>query len=177
MRVEKLCQVFAALNQAQVRYLVVGGIAVIAHGYQRLTTDVDLVIHLIPENLVSAMEALSGLGYRPKVPVQAMEFADQAKREFWMKDKGMVVFQLVSDDFRWEPIDVFVQEPFPFEEVYARAQWFPICADVSIPIVPKKELFEMKRAAGRDKDLVDIRELEDYQNYADNENNPPKPVG
>ena len=165
MRVEKLRRVFAALNEAEVRYLVVGGIAVIAHGYQRLTTDVDLVIHLIPENVVSAMNALTSLGYRPKVPVQAVEFSDVLKRRFWIEEKGMVVFQLVSDEFRWEPVDVFVDEPFPFEAVYARAHWHPLSADVSIPIVPKKELFEMKRTAGRDKDLVDIRELSEYNSY------------
>jgi hypothetical protein len=74
-----------------------------------MTTDVDLVIHLIPENLKPAMKSLTALGYRPKVPVQAVEFADPAKREFWIREKGMVVFQLVSDEFRWEPIDGFVQ--------------------------------------------------------------------
>jgi hypothetical protein len=165
MRVQKLRQVFAALNQAEVRYLVVGGIAVIAHGYQRLTTDVDLVIHLIPENLVAAMAALTGLGYSPKVPVKAVEFADPQKREQWIKQKGMVVFQLVSDEFRWEPVDVFVEEPFPFDAVYARAHWHELGPGTSIPIVPKRELFEMKRMAGRDKDLVDLRELGDYESY------------
>ena len=165
MRVEKLRQVFAALNHAEVRYLVVGGIAVIAHGYQRLTTDVDQVIHLIPENLIPAMTALTALGYQPKVPVKAVEFADPEKRGQWITQKGMVVFQLVCDDFRWEPIDVFVEEPFPFDEVYGRAHWHALGGGVSIPIVPKRELFEMKRTAGRDKDLVDLRELGDYDSY------------
>ena len=172
MRVEKLRQVFAALNQAEVRYLVVGGIAVIAHGYQRLTTDVDLVIHLIPENVVAAMSALTALGYHPRVPVSAVEFSDPAKRAFWIRKKGMVVFQLVSEEFRWEPIDVFVEEPFPFAAVYARAHWHSLSGGVSIPVVPKRELYEMKKAAGRDKDLVDIRELTDYEAYERDQNKP-----
>ncbi|MFA6962622.1 MAG: hypothetical protein WC205_17835 [Opitutaceae bacterium] len=165
MRVDKLRHVFSALNQANVRYLVVGGIAVMAHGYQRLTTDVDIVIHLIPENVIAAMGSLTALGYRPKVPVRAVEFADQLKRESWIRENGMMVFQLVSDEYRWEPIDVFVQEPFPFDAVYARAHWHSLGAGVSIPIVPKRELCEMKRSAGRDKDLVDLRELGDYEAY------------
>ena len=38
--------IFQLLNEAKVRYVVVGGIATILHGYVRLTADVDLVIDL-----------------------------------------------------------------------------------------------------------------------------------
>jgi hypothetical protein len=37
---------FAALNRAEVRYVVVGALATVLHGYARLTADVDLVIDL-----------------------------------------------------------------------------------------------------------------------------------
>lgn len=42
-----------------------------AHGYVRLTYDVDLVIHPTPDNIQTAFTALAGLGYRPSVPVTA----------------------------------------------------------------------------------------------------------
>jgi hypothetical protein len=42
--------VIGALNAAPVRYLIAGGLAVIAHGYLRLTKDLDLVLSLDPEN-------------------------------------------------------------------------------------------------------------------------------
>lgn len=41
--------VFAALQATGVRYVVVGGVAVNLHGYQRFTKDIDLVIELAPE--------------------------------------------------------------------------------------------------------------------------------
>ena len=72
--------VAAALQDAGVRYLVAGGIAVNAHGYLRLTYDVDLVIQLQPANIQPAFKALQGLGYRPTVPVTAEQFADPAQR-------------------------------------------------------------------------------------------------
>jgi hypothetical protein len=37
---------FKALNDAEVRYLVVGGLAVVLHGHPRLTANVDLVVDL-----------------------------------------------------------------------------------------------------------------------------------
>lgn len=42
---EPLCQ---ALNRADVRYVVVAGVATVLHGFARLTADVDLVVDLAP---------------------------------------------------------------------------------------------------------------------------------
>jgi hypothetical protein len=42
---------FAALGQAQARYLVVGGVAVVLHGHPRFTADLDLVVALDPDNV------------------------------------------------------------------------------------------------------------------------------
>jgi hypothetical protein len=39
-------QVLAALNAENVRYLVVGGVAVVLHGHLRTTADLDLVVEL-----------------------------------------------------------------------------------------------------------------------------------
>lgn len=47
-----------ALNGSRVKYLIVGGLAVIAHGYERLTKDVDLVIGLEPGNISRGLRAL-----------------------------------------------------------------------------------------------------------------------
>jgi hypothetical protein len=49
----------AALQDAGVRYLVAGGLAVGAHGYLRFTKDVDIVIQLIPDNIARAFSALT----------------------------------------------------------------------------------------------------------------------
>jgi hypothetical protein len=70
------------------------------------------VIALEPDNLRRAVTALTALGYRPKIPVTATDFADPQKRESWVRDKGMVVFQLISDRFRFEPLDIFVTGAF-----------------------------------------------------------------
>jgi hypothetical protein len=78
-----------ALESADVRYLVAGGLAVAAHGYLRFTKDADLVIQLDPGNIHRAFSALDSLGYRPMVPVVAKQFADTATREGWIRDKGM----------------------------------------------------------------------------------------
>ena len=61
--------IVGALNMANVRYLVAGGLAVVAHGYVRFTADVDLIIDLEPGNVMRAVASLERLGYRPRAPV------------------------------------------------------------------------------------------------------------
>lgn len=50
MEVRSIEAIVRALNLAKVKYLNVGGLAVNAHGYERLTRDADLVIGLEPDN-------------------------------------------------------------------------------------------------------------------------------
>ena len=80
---------FKALNDAGVRYVVVGGLAVVLHGHARLTVDVDLVVDLAGDQALKAINALVGLGLRPRVPVNPGDFADRSVRETWMRDRGM----------------------------------------------------------------------------------------
>ena len=49
--------------------------AVMAHGYQRTTVDLDLVVQLLPQNLLTAFEVLGLLGYQPRIPVSDEQFA------------------------------------------------------------------------------------------------------
>ncbi len=138
-----------ALDDASVRYLVAGGLAVNAHGYLRFTKDVDLVLQLTPENIQAAFTALEGIGYRPLVPVTAGEFADPAKRNEWIRDKGMTVLNFWCDRHRETPIDVFVTEPFAFDEEYARALVKPLASiAVRFDAVPDPDEGACRAAAG-----------------------------
>ena len=68
MKLASFEAIVRALEDASVRYLIVGGLAVNAHGFLRFTKDVDFVVQLAPDNIERAFVALRGLGYRPMVP-------------------------------------------------------------------------------------------------------------
>jgi hypothetical protein len=148
-----------ALQAANVRYLVAGGLAVGAHGYLRFTKDVDIVIQLIPENIDRAFTALASLGYRPIVPITKSQFADSTLREDWIRNKGMQVLQFWSDTHRETSVDVFVTEPFAFEEEYARALIKPLHDSLPICFVSLPTLIRMKQEANRPQDQMDIEQL------------------
>ncbi|MDD2236879.1 MAG: hypothetical protein PHP44_02890 [Kiritimatiellae bacterium] len=148
-------QIFGDFNRSSVRYLVVGGLAVVAHGYVRLTHDVDIVLDLEMENIKRAMDVLTGLNYYPRVPVQAVDFSDERNRREWIENKGMVVFSMISDVHRDTVVDLFAKEPFDFDEEYRNAVVFDLNG-IGVPIIRKNTLLEMKKKAGRPKDLLDI---------------------
>lgn len=151
--------VFQALDKAGVRFLVVGGLAVNAHGYRRFTDDVDLVIQLNPDNVAAAFDALAHVGYGPRVPITAAQFGDRDLRETLMREKGMQVLQFWSDSHRETSIDVFVSEPFDFETEYRRAVVKELAGVGPIHFVTIPTLIAMKELAGRPEDRIDIEYL------------------
>lgn len=159
MRISTLEVIAGALDDADVAYLVAGGVAVNAHGHQRLTHDLDLVIRLTSDNVLRALRALGDLGYRPMLPVVAEEFADPERREQWISERNMQVFSLVSDRYRDTTVDLFVSEPFDFEEEYRAALVAELSPGVEMRFVRLSTLIEMKEATGRPLDRDDARHL------------------
>jgi len=150
--------VFAALAKRKVRYLVVGGVAVVLHGVPRFTADIDLVLALDRANVLAALDALAALAYRPRAPVPLLDFADPSLRRDWIEEKGLTVFSLWSPDHPATQIDLFVEEPFSFEEVFARATRVDLGAN-HVTVASVADLIELKRRADRPKDREDIERL------------------
>lgn len=152
-------RVFAALEAERARYLVVGGVAVVLHGHPRFTADLDLVLDLRPDNVRAAMRALEGLGYRPRAPVPATAFADESTRRSWRLEKQMMVFSLWSPQLPATDVDLFIEEPFDFEVAFERAVHADLGSTTAL-VVGLDDLLQLKRGAGRPKDLEDVRALE-----------------
>lgn len=169
MQVSSVEAIFSALNSWGVEYLVAGGLAVNAHGYGRATFDIDLVVDLDPDNVNSLFQALADLAFQPLVPVSAADFGDQAIRERWRTDKGMVVLQFYSEQHRATRVDVFAQVPFDFDEECRRALCEEVKDGVPVRFVALQTLIRMKEEAGRPKDLDDLESLRWLAAEADNE--------
>ena len=123
--------IVGALNMANVRYLVAGGLAVVAHGYLRFTADVDLIVDLEPANVMRAVASLERLGYRPRAPVA------HALTE----------------------IDLFVEPPLDFETAYRDAVRKEVAPGVAATFIGIQDLRRLKQRAGRPQDLLDLEKL------------------
>lgn len=153
-----LREIFKALADAEVDYVVVGGLAVILHGYLRATADLDLAIGLSPDNARRGMASLAAIGLRPRLPVALDDFADPAKRAEWRDTRNMQVFPLWDPANPLRSVDVFIDEPIAFDQLWQQA----IIKDldgVPVRVASIPHLIEMKQRAGRARDLEDIGKL------------------
>lgn len=151
--------VLRALTEANVRFVIVGGVAVVLQGYVRGTIDIDLAVELEPENLRRAIGALAALGYIPRVPEDPALLADAEARESWRLDKGMLAFAFIHPHNTIEIIDVMIHGPILFDDLMARADEATY-GEVKVKVASIEDLLTMKRVAGRTKDRDDIEHLE-----------------
>ena len=148
----------AALTNAGVEYLVVGGVAVVMHGHLRVTADLDLVFKLERPNLEKAFKTLDTFGFRARAPVSMFDFADPAIRESWIEEKGLTVFSLWTPNWQGFELDLFVREPFDFSAAYERAVRVNLETCVAT-VVSIPDLIALKQRVGRPRDLEDIAAL------------------
>ncbi|MBI4211871.1 MAG: hypothetical protein HY540_04455, partial [Deltaproteobacteria bacterium] len=100
--------IFKTLNKFQLSYVIVGGIAVNLHGYDRLTGDIDIAISLTDVEIGKFIKAAKELSLVPRVPVRLEDFLDPVKREEWIQEKNMKVFSVYNPKNAIEHIDVMI---------------------------------------------------------------------
>ena len=136
----------AALNRAKARYLVIGGIACILHGYARATDDIDILIERTEENADRVLKALATLGYGF---ARAWTATEMLKRQI----------TVVGDDPR---VDIFtVAWSIKYAQAAPRSDTVAV-AGVRIPLIGIDDLIETKRT-GRLQDAADIEVLEEIR--------------
>jgi hypothetical protein len=151
--------VLQGLNDARVRYVLVGGLAVLLHGVDRLTADIDLVVDLAPEQAAKAVATLLGLGFKAHAPVDPRQFADPDVRARWQVESGMLVFSFWDPENRRPTVDLFANNPMDFELLYRDSVELSL-APTTVRVASIAHLIAIKRAAGRAKDLEDAARLE-----------------
>src|SRR5436305_2254525 len=140
-----LSQLSADLERHQIDYMVIGAVALMAHGYPRFTEDIDLV--LTSDGLEAFHRELIGLGYAPA-------FQGGRKRLRATRD-GVPVEVIVAGEYPGDG----KPKPVSFPD--------PASASVEIDgvrVVTLEKLVELKLASGmtapdRLKDLADVQEL------------------
>jgi len=150
---------FRSLNQAGIRYVVVGGLAVVLQGHARMTVDLDLVIDLDEDQVRRTIDVLVGLGMQPRVPVDPRDFADRGIRETWIRDRGMQVFTMLDRANPLRVVDLFAEHQLPFDDLWERADRIELQGtEVRVASIP--DLIHLKRLSGRPQDHSDIERLE-----------------
>ncbi len=135
--------VLAALSRAEVRYLVVGGVACALNGFVRATEDVDILVDADPGNLRRMLDVLGRFGGGHAKELRVQDFGDE---------EGSV--RLVEDF----PIDIFTRmggrryaDMLPYRAIAEGA--------VPIPYVSAEGLILLKSNSLRQQDRIDVEAL------------------
>jgi len=153
--------IFRKLQEKNIRYLLIGGVAVNLWGIERATGDIDIAIAMDTDNILKFVEAVKELGFIPKAPVKPEEFADPKKRKEWQEEKNMKVFSFQHPDNPFVLIDVMTNNPFDFEAMYKHRVTME-SKGVRLSVVAVDDLIRLKEIAGREQDICDIETLRKY---------------
>ena len=137
-------ELLSLLEKYRVRYLVVGGYAVMKYTEPRFTKDLDLWISTDEENSKAVYAALKEFG----APLKDMAPADFSEEGYF--------YQMGNPPFR---LDVMMSiSGVAFESAWANREEVQV-EGLAVPFISKADLIKAKEASGREQDLIDAREL------------------
>lgn len=132
--------------------MVVGGYAVNFHGYSRNTVDIDLIIKFTLSNLKKVEKILNELGMISRLPIDAVSLFKF--REEYVKNRNLIAWNFYNESNPTDQVDILITH----DVGDFKAEKF-LVGDLEVKVISKEDLIQMKKASGRDKDLLDIKEL------------------
>lgn len=155
----KIAELLQSLAEAEVDYVLVGGLAVQIHGFMRATLDIDLVLAMNDTNLQRFIEIAKAYKLEPNIPVPIDTLRNEKLIEDWHSEKGMLAFSLREPQAGGKIVDIVVRPVVPYAQLAENA----ISAHFfgrHIKVAAIDDLLAVKRNTGRAKDLLDIEALE-----------------
>ncbi len=153
-----LVEVFCELQAANVRYALVGGLAVTLHGHLRSTADIDIVLALDDENLGRFVSYFKSAGWVPVLPLPFDALLDSSKRADWIANRNLKVFAVQHPKRASMTLDVLLVTSAPMDQIVNRAVSLSVLGE-NVWVASIDDLIEMKSAVGRPVDLSDVEAL------------------
>ncbi len=137
-------ELLSFLEKHKVRYLVVGGYAVMKYTEPRFTRDLDLWVSTDEENSKAVFAALKEFG----APLKDLTPNDFTEKGYF--------YQMGNPPFR---LDIMMSIPgVDFESAWGRREEVRL-GEFVIPFISKADLIKAKEASGRPQDFMDAEKL------------------
>ena len=142
-------KLLAKLARAEVKFIIVGGVAVALNGFVRTTEDVDILLETSLENVTKLLDALKGFGEGHARELCQADFTES---------EGAV---RIIEDF---PLNVFtITRGKRYADLVASTQTTRI-DDIDVRYLNAEALIALKEYCQRDQDRIDVSALRSLQN-------------
>lgn len=143
---EEFREFLRSLKENDVRYLLIGGYAVILSGHVRNTMDLDIAIAESSENAERMVDALKDFGF------------DVPSLSTGLFTKPNSVVRMGFAPLKIEILNYL--EGVDFEKAYSNRQVLDLNG-LEISLIDVRDLIANKKAVGRPQDLADVAKLEE----------------
>ena len=156
-----LVEILCVLVDRGVQFVVAGGAAIVLHGIQRMTLDLDIAVSPDQTNLRRFISTLNQLKFIPRAPVPAETILNRERVEALIREKNALVFTFWCPGEPFKQIDMFLTRENSFDGLVSDARMLTVCGR-TVLVASSKKLIEMKRRVEpiRAQDLSDIQALQ-----------------
>ena len=156
-----LMEILTAFAAARVKFVVCGGVAVVLHGIERMTMDLDLSVDMTMPNMQRFIDAARKLKLTPRVPLPPEVLLDSDKVAALVKEKNALVFTFVDNDNPFRQVDILLTEEHSYDRLAKDAHAVTLDGH-KVLVVSRRRLIAMKNRIHppRMKDLFDLEHLQ-----------------
>ncbi|AKJ65059.1 hypothetical protein [Kiritimatiella glycovorans] len=153
--------IILALSDAEVDYVIGGGVACVLQGVERFTLDLDVAVRFTEGNMRRFIKVMEDLGLKPRVPLEPETLLDPETIRMIVEEKHAVVFSFLDPKEPARHLDLFLKEELSFEAFDEDADEVDV-EGRRVRVASKSRLLSLKQRIDppRDKDLLDIAALE-----------------
>ena len=153
--------ILSTLSKNKVKFVVCGGVALVLHGIERLTMDIDIAVPMDADNLQTLITTLKNIGMTPRAPIPAESLLDPDKRKIMAEEKDALVFTFIDIQNPYKQVDIFIGSDDLYSNLIKDAAAVKI-QDAMIDIISIANLIKMieEIRSPREKDILDIHELQ-----------------
>ena len=149
---------FSKLQQFEVQYLLIGGLAVTLHGVEPAKMDIDITVAMQPNNLDKLIACAESLNLKPVLPVPLSSLKNLPLLKQWHTEKNLIAFALRTEEIAGVTLDILLFPPVDFGLMLQNVAQFTI-GSTTVNVASIDNLILLKQAAGRAIDLSDIEHL------------------
>jgi hypothetical protein len=151
--------IFKTFEKYRLKYLLMGGVALVLYGSPRSTFDIDIIIEKQNQEIEKLLQIIKDLHFMPRQPtltnIQAFKKLKGAKCITYSSRKGNM------------QIDIFLKTKKQFDKLYKNKNTITAW-NIKINLASLDDIKKMKKKAARDIDKLDIKFINAIKKIAKN---------